>query len=109
VLGRLGSGRSQQRHHVRNRISNRTARLHPCQRFLYGRERHQSACLAQIEILLGRRLDRYQQVFCERPLLVDPLDLAAEPRRARHLANVIERVLMAALGPDSFIFLEIHD
>src|SRR5262249_53254493 len=52
ILGRLGTGRCQQRDHVRDRISHSPIGIHPRECFLPGRECNQSTRLAPIQILL---------------------------------------------------------
>src|ERR1700746_506946 len=51
----------------------------------------------------SRILSRNQQVLCERPLLVDPLPVAAESRARRHLRNLFSVVFMRALCPNRFV------
>jgi hypothetical protein len=59
--------------------------------------------------LLGvkhNKLFRDQQVLRKRPLLINPLRLAAEAGIARHLEDFFSRVFVAALRPDCLPFQE---
>ena len=49
-----------------------------------------------------------QQALRERPLLIDPLRLAAEIGSARELADFFGGVLVAAFSPNSLIALKFH-
>src|SRR2546421_6525449 len=49
---------------------------------------------------------RNQQVLRERPLAVDPLPVAVESRTRRHPWNFFDLILVRALRPDGFIFVQ---
>jgi len=58
MLGGLGTGRCQQRGHVRHRIPHSAVGIHPGERILYGGQCHQPARLAKIEVLLSNQFVR---------------------------------------------------
>ena len=51
-------------------------------------------------------LPRNQQVLRERPLVVDPLSVAAKSRALCHLWNFFGLILVGALRPYGFVFVQ---
>ena len=95
---------NQQCCRMRHRFANGPVGIYSGQYFLRSGQRDQSARLAPAKILLIPALFGNQQTLGKRPLLVDPLDLAAKPRLLRGFADFIGRVFVAAFGPDRFPF-----
>ena len=72
ILGRLGTGRCQQRNYVRYRISHSPTGIHSRECLLLGRERNQLARMAPIQVLLSRVTpppgDSRQTAIAHRPI-----------------------------------------
>src|SRR5260370_12405984 len=67
-----------------------------------------ASALSVLDYDRRRTLSRNQQVLREGPLFINPLPLAPESRPFRHSHNFLCLVLVRALRPNRFAFVEHH-